>query len=753
MNQISIEDALLTLLQKPMRQEEIDRAFPETGRRELRAALQALLREGKIMKNKKNRYAVISHFGFQIGTFLKTQGGTGFISPQDKQPEDKDFIVLPAAFGGAWHGDTVLFRPTGATGKFGREVAAVGKVLARASTEVTGTLRQRGKHFSVMPLTGKQPEVQVARYDIGDAQPGDRVAASISHYGDTQLAPQGKVTASFGANDTMGASILSILHENGISEVFPDAVLAQAASVSQTVDLSTAGDRLDLRDVLIFTIDGDDAKDFDDAVSVEPLANGHYKIGVHIADVSHYVRPGSPIDEEAFSRGTSVYFPGQVIPMLPFSLSHGICSLNPDVERLTFSAMIEVDVNGRRYGASFAKSVIRSKARMTYRKVNDILDGDSTLYAQYAHLVPTIEKMNQLAEQLHKKRMARGALELDVPEAQIIMDENGLPVDVQYRSRGKSEKLIEEFMLLANEAVAEFMQKKAYPTVYRVHENPDPEKLRVFASFAKPFGYRVNPAKPEDTAQLQAVLDGARGNPKQRVLSTLLLRSLARARYSEECLGHYGLHAQFYLHFTSPIRRYPDLMAHRMLQKILAGEMFTSEDIGSCQEAAKQSTTREQAADNAERDIEKLYLALYMKPFIGEEFDAEVSGVQSYGVFVALQNGCEGLVRVELLSGYYEYDAEHMVLANQHNGKRLTIGTTLRVRLIAANEITGQIDFAPDDASESEIKRALASRTEQRRIGSTGGVKKGTSQGAKAKPGKSGSKRNRRSRKFPRTKP
>ena len=386
--------------------------------------------------------------------------------------------------------------------------------------------------------------------------------------------------------------------------------------------------------------------------------------------------------------------------MLPFALSNGICSLNPNVDRLAFSALMEMDASGRRYGARFSKSIIRSKARMTYNKVNKILAGDKGLREEYAFLVETAEKMNDLAHALYKRRIERGALELDIPEAEIRVDEAGKPVEICFRERGESEKLIEEFMLQANEAVAEFMCKREHPTVYRVHENPDPDKLRAFAQFARPFGYRIDPSKPEDTAQFQVVLRGAKNDPKQRVLPTLLLRSLARARYADECIGHYGLKAKFYLHFTSPIRRYPDLIAHRMLQKALTGEEFTAADENMCAEAAQQSTSREQAADNCERDIDKLFIAAYMKQFIGEEFDAEVSGVQSFGIFVALANGCEGLIRAELMTGdFYQYDEEHMAMVGRRTGKRFTIGTPLRVKLLAASEVTGQIDFAPAEGS------------------------------------------------------
>lgn len=697
-----LETRLLDLLAQPMRIDEIRRALPETGKNELKDALDSLIADGKVMKNKKNRFAVSAHYGCVAGTYLATERAFGFVTPDvaEGEPKPDDLFIPPNAGGGAWHGDRVLVKLTERKNGRGRREATVIRVLRRAGNELTGALVQRGNAYFVQPTSKKYPEIMVDRHSLGDARVGDRVAVSVSHYGDEKIMPQGVIQADLGEDGTMEASIAAILHENAVFDFFPDEVLRQADAVPQEVDPAALHGRLDLRDKLIFTIDGDDAKDFDDAVSLDRLDNGHYLLGVHIADVSHYVTPGSPLDQEAYRRGTSVYYPGHVVPMLPFALSHGICSLNPDVDRLTFSALMEVDKDGRRYGAKFAKSVIRSKARMTYNKVNKILAGDEALRGEYAFLVETAQEMNELAHALYKRRIERGALELDIPEAQITVDENGQPVAIQYRDRGESEKLIEEFMLQANEAVAEYMCKRGFPTVYRVHENPDPEKLRVFAQFARPFGYRIDPSKPEDTFQFQTVLRGAKNDPRQRILPTLLLRSLARARYADECIGHYGLKAKFYLHFTSPIRRYPDLVAHRMLQKALTGEAFTAADENWCEDAAAQSTTREQAADNCERDIDKLYIAAYMKQFIGEEFDAEVSGVQAFGVFAALENGCEGLIRIELLAGdYYQYDEQHMALVGRHTGKRFTIGTPIRVKLIAASEVTGQIDFAPAEGA------------------------------------------------------
>lgn len=737
-----LETRLLDLLAQPMRIDEIRRALPETGKNELKDALDSLIADGKVMKNKKNRFAVSAHYGCVAGTYLATERAFGFVTPDvaEGEPKPDDLFIPPNAGGGAWHGDRVLVKLTERKNGRGRREATVLRVLRRAGNELTGALVQRGNAYFVQPTSKKYPEIMVDRHSLGDARVGDRVAVSVSHYGDEKIMPQGVIQADLGEDGTMEASIAAILHENAVFDFFPDEVLRQADAIPQEVDPAALHGRLDLRDKLIFTIDGDDAKDFDDAVSLDRLDNGHYLLGVHIADVSHYVTPASLLDQEAYRRGTSVYYPGHVVPMLPFALSHGICSLNPDVDRLTFSALMEVDKDGRRYGAKFAKSVIRSKARMTYNKVNKILAGDEALRGEYAFLVETAQEMNELAHALYKRRIERGALELDIPEAQITVDENGQPVAIQYRDRGESEKLIEEFMLQANEAVAEYMCKRGFPTVYRVHENPDPEKLRVFAQFARPFGYRIDPSRPEDTFQFQTVLRGAKNDPRQRILPTLLLRSLARARYADECIGHYGLKAKFYLHFTSPIRRYPDLVAHRMLQKALTGEAFTAADENWCEDAAALSTTREQAADNCERDIDKLYIAAYMKQFIGEEFDAEVSGVQAFGVFAALENGCEGLIRIELLAGdYYQYDEQHMALVGRHTGKRFTIGTPIRVKLIGASEVTGQIDFAPAEGAlpvaeipaaapedDSGLSAPRGNRAQRRRQGKgRGGSRKG----------------------------
>lgn len=689
-----LETRLYALLARPMRAEELKKYLPAYSKQQIRQALDQLTNEGKILKNKKNRYAHAEHYGCLTGVFQATERGYGFVTPETPD-ENGDVFIPPYATGKAWQGDRVLVHLTDSPRGHKRE-GEVMRILSLCTDEVTGTVMQRGKTVFVRPASKKYPDLIIPKNRTLDARSGDRVAVKVMFRGDGRLSAQGAITQIFGRNGTMEASIAAILHENGITVPFPDEVLRQTDACGDTVDPAEAARRMDLREKLIFTIDGDDARDFDDAVSLEPMENGHMLLGVHIADVSHYVTPGSPLDDEAYRRGTSVYYPGHVVPMLPVALSNGICSLNPDVDRLAFSAFLEVDKDGRCHKSQFAKTVIRSKARMTYRKMNEIFDGNKERRAEYAFLTETADRMHALSQAMRRRRMERGALDLDLPEAEILTDESGEPVEVSFRARGDAEKMIEEFMLAANEAVAAYMTHRNNPTVYRVHESPDPEKLRVFAQFARPFGYRVDASKPNDTTQLQAVLDGAKDDPRQRALPTLLLRSLARARYDAECLGHYGLQAKEYLHFTSPIRRYPDLVAHRMLFKAISGQQYTKSDWVFCEEAASQSTTREFAADTAERDIDKLYLAAYMEQFIGQDFDGEVSGVTSFGLFVSLKNAVEGLIRVEDLPGDdYEFDDQKMMLIGRRSRVRYTMGTPMRVRLTAASRVTGLIDFIP----------------------------------------------------------
>lgn len=688
---------ILSCLTQPRTAEDLLKRLPGISRRELTSALDALLAEGKIMKNKKGRYGTPEQFGYLAGVFLETGRSFSFVRPD---AGEGDVFIPPRMDGGAWQGDRVLVksltmgrprdrrRGRQETGKLEGQVV---RVLSRNKKDVYGRVIKVRRAFFVKLDTQRAQEVEIAKNKLLGAQIGDRVAVKMVFWGDKKYPPQGVVTEVLGENGTMEASIASILHENGVYDRFPDDALEQADKAGNTI--GGIGDRLDLREKLIFTIDGDDAKDFDDAVSLEKLPDGKLLLGVHIADVSHYVTPASPLDTEAYRRGTSVYYPGRVVPMLPLPLSNGICSLNPQEDRYAFSAFITLDAGGGRHGARFAKSVIRSSFRLTYQKVNEILAGKA-LEESYPQLVENLVDMDALAKALRAKRMERGALELDIPEAELYLDKEGHTTEIVKRARGDAEKLIEEFMLLANESVAEYLYHRNAPAVYRVHEDPDIMKLRAFADMAKLFGYKMKGETLQDTHVLQKILEEASKHPEQRALPILLLRSLARARYAPQCIGHYGLAAKFYLHFTSPIRRYPDLVTHRMLEKQLSGGVFRQQDWEFCEEAAVQSTDREYAADQCERAIDKLYMADYMSRFIGESFDGIVSGVQGFGFFVQLENTVEGLVRLDTIKNdTFDFDEERLTLVSKRTGRRFALGSSVKVTVLSASGVTGMIDF------------------------------------------------------------
>ncbi|MBR0366156.1 MAG: ribonuclease R, partial [Clostridia bacterium] len=453
--------------------------------------------------------------------------------------------------------------------------------------------------------------------------------------------------------------------------------------------------REDLRDKLIFTIDGDDSKDFDDAVSLEPLQNGNSLLGVHIADVTHYVREGTALDNEALRRGTSVYFPHMAIPMLPERLSNGICSLNPNVDRLTLSVFMECDMTGNIISHRISETVIASSARMTYNKVNAILDGDEALTAEYAELVPVLNDMARLAEAFAKRRRERGAIDFDFPETKIDCDDDE-PTDVKFSVRGVSERIIESFMLAANETVAEDAYWAELPFIYRVHDEPDNEKLTAFNSFIKNFGLSLKGSTvyPGD---IQKILEAVKGRTEERMIAEMALRSLMKACYRDTNNGHFGLAARFYCHFTSPIRRYPDLMVHRILKEFINGRLTDTRHehyAPIVSRAAALSSSSEVRAETAERDAVDIMKTAYMERFIGESFDAVISSVTAFGMFAELPNSCEGLIRCEdMLSDWFEFNADLRTLTGRTTGKQYAIGDKVRITVTACNTVRRQIDF------------------------------------------------------------
>ena len=633
------------------------------------------------------------------GIYQATSRGFGFVTPEGGQGREDDWFIPPRADGGAWHGDAVRIQPLEEGEEGRRRAARVTAVTGRANRTVTGILLRENREFWLRPDSDKLPgpiQVLTKRRNL---RPGDRAAVAMTSYGSAKLPPMGTLKEVFGPAGERESAVAAILYQNDIHRDFPGPALAEAQAVPQAVEPSALAGRLDLRDRTVITIDGASSRDLDDAVSLEKDSQGRWVLGVHIADVSHYVPEGSALDLEAWERGTSVYFADQVVPMLPRELSNGICSLNPRVDRLALSCIMTLTGEGEVVDHTIAKSVIRTAERMTYEDCNLLLDGrrrgqDPALRERYGHILPMLEDMAALSKVLEGRRRRRGALDLDTKESCVICDDTGAPVDVAVHTQGVSEGLIESFMLAANECVAEHLNRLNKPCVYRVHEKPSPDKAEALRAQVAPLGYGL---KEADGPSLQKLLDASRGRPEEAAVSMMVLRALMKARYDGENLGHFGLGAKYYCHFTSPIRRYPDLMVHRLLTDLLDGKLTGGREkklAAAVQKAAVQSSQRELAAQTAEREIEKRYMSEFMHGHLGETFAGVVSGVTRFGLFVMLPSGVEGLLPVEALPGRgWQYDEARLTLAPEGGGVSYTFGAPLEVVCAAADPATGQIDF------------------------------------------------------------
>ena len=630
------------------------------------------------------------------GTYQATSRGFGFVTPEDGKGREDDWFIPPRSDGGAWHGDKVRIQPLEEEEEGRRRSARVTAVTERANRTVAGVLSKHDRALWLQPDNEKLPgpiQVLTKRRNV---HVGDRAAVAVTSFGSSKLPPMGTLREVFGPAGERESAVAAILYQNDISRDFPDAVLAEAQAAPREVEEAALAGRLDLRDKVVITIDGASSKDLDDAVSLEKDGRGRWVLGVHIADVSHYVTQGSALDLEAWERGTSVYFADQVVPMLPKELSNGICSLNPRVDRLALSCIMTLTPEGEVVDHTIAKSVIRTTERMTYEDCNVLLThSDPALAERYGDILPMLEDMAALSKVLEGRRRRRGALELDTKESYVLCDDTGTPVDVVVRTQGVSEALIESFMLAANECVAEHLNKLDRPCVYRVHEKPSPDKAEALRTLVAPLGYDL---KEADGPSLQKLLDASRGRPEEAAVSMMVLRALMKARYDGENLGHFGLGARYYCHFTSPIRRYPDLMVHRILTALLDGKLTGGREkrlSTAAQRAAVQSSQRELAAQTAEREIEKRYMAEFMHAHLGETFAGVVSGVTRFGLFVTLSSGVEGLLPVEALPGQgYQYDEAHLTLVSEGGGASYTFGTPLEVVCAAADPASGQIDFA-----------------------------------------------------------
>ena len=667
---------------------------PKERRQELQEVLDALLQEGKIEVSQKGKYQK-SRGVFLTGVFTAHPKGFGFVSVDGME---EDVFIPEDQVHGAMHQDTVQITvKPGQSGK--RREGAVNRIVKRGTDRIVG-LYQESRNFGfVIPDNERYTrDIFVPKEDSGGAVNGHKVVVELVSYGTDRKSPEGKVVEILGHISDPGTDILSIVKGYDLPVEFPEKVMRQAERVPDRISEADIQGRTDLRDVQMVTIDGEDAKDLDDAVSLE-MNGGQYILGVHIADVANYVQEGSALDREAFERGTSVYLVDRVIPMLPRRLSNGICSLNEGQDRLALSCIMTIDQKGKVLDHVIAETVIRVDRRMTYTSVKKILEEqDAEESARYEELVPMFQRMQELAGLLRARRRARGSIDFDFPETKVILDEKGEPVEIRPYDRNTATKIIEDFMLIANETVAEDYFWQELPFVYRTHENPDPDRMKKLSTFINNFGYSIRFREDEvHPKELQKLLERLEGTPEETLISRLTLRSMKQAKYTTECTGHFGLAARYYCHFTSPIRRYPDLQIHRIIKDSLRGRM-NQEKIEHYRkildEVAKQSSERERRADEAERETIRLKKAEYMSRHLWEEYDGVISGVTGWGLYVELPNTVEGLVHVSSLQGdYFEYNENAYEIVGQRTGKTYRLGQTVRVQVVKADRTTRTVDF------------------------------------------------------------
>lgn len=691
---------------KPMTYQELEEHFHIADAKEFREFLKLLNRleqEGKIILTRTHRYGMPERMDLVRGRLQAHAKGFAFLIPEDR--EHPDVYIHANDLKSAMNGDTVLVRVNSKSIAGGKLEGEVVRVVTRAVTQVVGVFQNEEAYGFVIPDDKRiNRDIFIPKEGFNGAANGQKVVVRIVQYPEGRAAAEGEIIEILGHKDDPGVDILSIIRKHQLPEAFPDDVMEEAMSVPDEIDpaeIAKQG-RRDLRDKVIVTIDGEDAKDLDDAVNVERLPNGHIKLGVHIADVGYYVREKSKLDQEAYNRGCSVYLVDRVIPMLPHRLSNGICSLNPKVDRFTLSCEMEFNEQMKVVKHDIFTSVIRTKERMTYTNVRKIVeDEDPEVTARYSELADMFRLMKELALKLRSKRMRRGAVDFDFEESKVIVDENGKPTDIVKRERSIAEQIIEEFMLAANETVAEHFHWLKVPFIYRIHEDPDQEKLLNFMMFVANFGYSVKGGKGDRVhpRALQSLLEDIQGTKEQTVISTMMLRSMKQAKYDAESTGHFGLAAEFYTHFTSPIRRYPDLVIHRVIREVIesGGALPAAREeylASRMQEISQQSSERERVAVEAERDTEQLKKAEFMLDKVGEEFPGIISSVTSFGMFIELENTVEGLIRLSAMTDdYYHFHEQHMALIGERTSKIYRIGDEVEIRVARVNMDDHTIDF------------------------------------------------------------
>ena len=666
-------------------------------------AVVMLEKQGKIFRNKKNQFQVWNNgIGRIYGTIHITSKGAGILKEEDGKVTfiHRDFL------NGAINGDKAIVRDLKMVKD--RQEGKVEKIIDRSQHNVVCEVTSFGGVRKLKPLIENEDlKIKVDQQELKKYYEGDLLLLNI----DTERQDEyfiGDIVKRLCHKDDPKSDIITIAATHGFDFDFPDDVKEEVKLIQQDISGEDISDREDLRDKMIFTIDGEDTKDIDDAISIEKMNNGHYKLGVHIADVTNYVQENSALDWEAKTRGTSVYLVDRVIPMLPHILSNGMCSLNAGVDRLALSCLMTIDAKGEVVGHDIVESVIRVDRRMSYTSVKKILeDKDEAEIKEYEELVPMFEMMKELASLLREKRRKRGSIDFDFPETKIILDKEGHPIDIKPYDRNVATKIIEDFMLIANETVAQHFYWMEIPFVYRTHDNPDSEKVEKLATFIRNFGYTIKSKQDEiHPKELQKLLVKIEDTPEEALISRLTLRSMKQAKYTIDCSGHFGLACQYYCHFTSPIRRYPDLQIHRIIKEQLRGKMNEKRiehynDI--LPEVAKHSSEMERRADEAERETDKLKKVEYMEERIGNIYEGVISSITSWGVYVELPNTIEGMIHVSMLSGdYFYYDEESYEMVGQATDKRYKLGERIKIRVNATDKIARTVDFVIPEEWEME---------------------------------------------------
>ncbi len=693
-------DLLHDELYVPMKEKELAMMLQvaKEDREEFKRLLDELLNEGKIQLTKRGKYIKADGKALKqciIGKFISHPRGFGFV---EVEGQDEDYYVPEGKTNGAFHQDTVqVVLLPGTKGK--RQEVEVVKIVERGTGTIVGTY-EKSKNFGfVVPDNPKiASDIFIPVERSKGAVDGHKVVVALTSYGTDTKNPEGKVVEIIGHANDPGVDIMSIVRGYDLPVEFGEKILNQAVRVSKDVSEADRAGRLDLRDMVMVTIDGEDAKDLDDAVSLS-IDGDNYQLGVHIADVTNYVQENSALDREALKRGTSVYLVDRVIPMLPHVLSNGICSLNAGEDRLALSCLMTINKKGEVVDYKIAETVIHVNRRMSYTAVKKILEEkDAETRNEYKDLVPMFEQMEELAGILRAKRKKRGSIDFDFPETKIILDKEGHPIDIKPYDRNTATKIIEDFMLIANETVAQHFYWMELPFVYRTHENPDPEKIEKLALFIHNFGYGIKANKEEiHPKEIQKLLTKIEGTPEEALISRLTLRSMKQAKYSVESSGHFGLACQFYCHFTSPIRRYPDLQIHRIIKEQLRGRLVENrvEHYDKIlTEVARHCSETERRADEAERETDKLKKAEYMESKIGNYYEGVISGITSWGIYVELPDTVEGMVHISKIPGdYFYYNEPTYEMIGKDTGKRYKLGEKIKIRVDGVDKMMRTIDF------------------------------------------------------------